>query len=69
MPAIGRIVTPVSLLSVAGLYHVTGTLDMAAIVRGGRDAGVEWYIAEQDEPSDALNDIATARQNLEALAR
>lgn len=46
-----------------------GTLDMAAIVRGGRDAGVEWYIAEQDEPSDALNDIATARQNLEALAR
>jgi len=46
-----------------------GTLDMAAIVRGGRDAGVEWYIAEQDEPSDALNDIATARRNLEALAR
>lgn len=46
-----------------------GTLDMAAIVRGGRDAGVEWYIVEQDDPADALVDIATARRNLEALAR
>jgi hypothetical protein len=31
--------------------------------------GVEWYIAEQDDPSDPLVDIATARRNLEALAR
>jgi sugar phosphate isomerase/epimerase len=46
-----------------------GTLDMAAIVRTGGEAGVEWYIVEQDDPADALVDIATARRNLEALAR
>jgi sugar phosphate isomerase/epimerase len=46
-----------------------GTLDMAAIVRNGRETGVEWYIVEQDDPADALVDIATARRNLEALAR
>ncbi len=46
----------------------TGTLDFAAIVAAGRVAGVEWYIAEQDEPRDELADIATARRNLEALA-
>lgn len=45
-----------------------GTLDMAAIVQAGREAGVEWYIAEQDEAADELADIATARRNLEALA-
>jgi sugar phosphate isomerase/epimerase len=47
----------------------TGALDMAAIVRNGRETGVEWYIVEQDDPADALVDIATARRNLEALAR
>ena len=46
-----------------------GTLDMAAIVAAGRAAGVEWYIAEQDEPADELVDIATARRNLVELAR
>lgn len=44
-----------------------GTLDMAAIVEEGRNVGVEWYIAEQDEPADALVDIQTAYRNLAAL--
>jgi sugar phosphate isomerase/epimerase len=42
-----------------------GILDVAGIVRAGREAGVEWYIAEQDEPQDALPDVATAYRNLE----
>jgi sugar phosphate isomerase/epimerase len=44
-----------------------GTLDLDRIVAAGRVAGVEWYIAEQDEPADALADVATARRNLAAL--
>ena len=47
----------------------TGALDMAAVVRNGRETGVEWYIVEQDDPGDPLVDIVTARRNLEALAR
>jgi sugar phosphate isomerase/epimerase len=46
----------------------TGILPFAAIVEAGRLAGVEWYIAEQDEPADAIADITTAARNLEALA-
>jgi sugar phosphate isomerase/epimerase len=45
-----------------------GILPMAAIVEAGRAAGVEWYVAEQDEPGDAVADITTAARNLEALA-
>ncbi len=33
-----------------------------------RDAGVEWYVVEQDEPQDAIADIALARRYLETLA-
>jgi sugar phosphate isomerase/epimerase len=44
-----------------------GTLPMAAIIEAGRAAGVEWYIAEQDEPLDALADIARAFTFLERL--
>jgi sugar phosphate isomerase/epimerase len=45
-----------------------GILDIPGIVDAGRDAGVEWYIAEQDEPQDALRDVATAYRNLELVA-
>ena len=45
-----------------------GTLDVPGIVDVGREAGVEWYIAEQDEPQDALRDVATAYRNLELIA-
>jgi sugar phosphate isomerase/epimerase len=46
----------------------TGILPFAAIVEAGRAAGIEWYIAEQDDPADAIADVATAARNLEALA-
>ena len=45
-----------------------GILDMASIVAAGREANVDWYIAEQDEPGDVLADIAVARRNLLSLA-
>jgi sugar phosphate isomerase/epimerase len=45
-----------------------GTLDFPTIVRAGRDAGVEWYIAEQDNPRDELTDIASAFRYLESQA-
>jgi hypothetical protein len=31
-------------------------------------AGVEWYIAEQDNPNDALEDVRTSLQYLRRLA-
>jgi len=46
-----------------------GTLRFADIIAAGEAAGVEWYIAEQDEPEDPLADIATAFRNLSALAK
>jgi sugar phosphate isomerase/epimerase len=45
-----------------------GTLAFPEIVKAGRAAGIEWYIAEQDEPGDAVADIATAARYLESLA-
>jgi sugar phosphate isomerase/epimerase len=45
-----------------------GILPFPAIVEAARSAGVEWYIAEQDEPRDPLNDIARAFHYLESLA-
>ena len=45
-----------------------GILPFPAIVEAARSAGVEWYIAEQDEPRDPLNDIARAFRYLESLA-
>jgi sugar phosphate isomerase/epimerase len=44
-----------------------GVLRWPAILAAARAAGVEWYIAEQDEPADALVDIASARRHLEGL--
>jgi sugar phosphate isomerase/epimerase len=45
-----------------------GTLPFPAIVTVARAAGVEWYIVEQDEPRDPLDDIVRARLYLETLA-
>ena len=45
-----------------------GTLDFPAIVEAGRSAGVEWYIAEQDDATAPLEDIATALRYLRSLA-
>ena len=45
-----------------------GILPFPEIVREARSAGVEWYIAEQDEPHEPLGDIARAFRYLESLA-
>ncbi len=45
-----------------------GILPFPAIVEAARAAGVEWYIAEQDEPRDPLADIARAFRYLQSLA-
>lgn len=45
-----------------------GILDMPAIVAAGRALGVEWYIAEQDEPRVILDDIASAYRYLSSIA-
>ena len=46
-----------------------GTLPFPAIVEAARSAGVEWFVAEQDEPADALDDIGRAFSYLDGLAR
>jgi sugar phosphate isomerase/epimerase len=45
-----------------------GNLSFPAIVEAARAAGVEWYIVEQDEPQEPLEDIASAFRYLESLA-
>ena len=45
-----------------------GVLDFPGIVAAAREAGVEWYVAEQDEPRDALADISRAYAYLHELA-
>lgn len=45
-----------------------GVLDWPAILDAARAAGVEWYIVEQDNPGDALTDIAAGRRHLAGLA-
>jgi sugar phosphate isomerase/epimerase len=45
-----------------------GILPFPAIIGAGRAAGVEWYIVEQDEPREPLDDIARSLRYLESLA-
>ena len=47
-----------------------GILDWGAILSASRDAGVEYYITEQDNPNpnDPLGDVATAYRNAEKAA-
>lgn len=46
-----------------------GTLPFPEIVEAARSTGVDWFVVEQDEPNDALDDIARAYVYLDALAR
>ena len=46
-----------------------GTLPFPDIVEAGRSAGVEWFVVEQDEPDDAIDDIERAFSYLDGLAR
>jgi sugar phosphate isomerase/epimerase len=46
-----------------------GVLPFPAIVDAARSAGVDWFVVEQDEPEDALEDVARALQYLGGLAR
>ena len=46
-----------------------GTLPFPAIVEAARAASVDWYVVEQDQPVDALEDIGRAFRYLSGLAR
>jgi sugar phosphate isomerase/epimerase len=45
-----------------------GSLPVPAIIEAARAAGVDWYIVEQDEPAEPLEDIASSLRYLESLA-
>jgi sugar phosphate isomerase/epimerase len=45
-----------------------GTLPWTTLLETADTAGVEWYIAEQDNPRDALEDAKTSLQHLLRLA-
>ena len=45
-----------------------GTLPWPALLEAADAAGVEWYIAEQDNPRDALEDVRTSLQHMRRLA-
>jgi sugar phosphate isomerase/epimerase len=46
-----------------------GILAIPSIIEAGRAAGVEWYVVEQDEPADAIADIASSYRYLETRTR
>ena len=46
-----------------------GTLPFPDIVDAARAAGVDWFVVEQDEPDDPLDDIKRAFAYLDGLAR
>jgi sugar phosphate isomerase/epimerase len=46
-----------------------GILPFPEIVEAARSTGVDWFVAEQDEPADAIADIGRALRYLESLAR
>jgi sugar phosphate isomerase/epimerase len=45
-----------------------GILPFPEIIEEARAAGVEWYVVEQDDPRDPLEDVARAYRYLESLA-
>ena len=45
-----------------------GTLPWTTLLEAADDAGVEWFIAEQDNPRDALEDVKASLQHLRELA-
>jgi sugar phosphate isomerase/epimerase len=46
-----------------------GILPFPEIVEAARSAGVDWFVVEQDEPDDALEDVTRALEYLEGLSR
>lgn len=46
-----------------------GVLPFPDLVEAARWSGVEWYVVEQDEPEDAIRDIARSLRSLRSLAR
>jgi sugar phosphate isomerase/epimerase len=45
-----------------------GTMPWSGLLEAADAAGVEWYVAEQDNPADALEDVRTSLQHLMELA-
>ena len=45
-----------------------GTMPWPDLLRAADELGVEWYIAEQDNPRDAMEDVETSLRKLERLA-
>jgi sugar phosphate isomerase/epimerase len=45
-----------------------GTMPWTELLEAADAAGVEWYIAEQDNPRDALADVRTSLHYLRGLA-
>ena len=45
-----------------------GTMPWPGLLQAAAAAGVEWYIAEQDNPRDALQDVSTSLQHMRSLA-
>jgi sugar phosphate isomerase/epimerase len=45
-----------------------GTLPWPTLLEAADAAGVEWYVAEQDNPRDALEDVRTSLQHMRRLA-
>ena len=45
-----------------------GTMPWTGLLEAADAAGVEWYIAEQDNPRDALEDVRTSLQHLREFA-
>jgi len=45
-----------------------GTMPWTGLLEAANAAGVEWYIAEQDNPRDALEDVSISLQYLRRLA-
>ena len=45
-----------------------GTMPWKGLLEAADAAGVEWYIAEQDNPRDALEDVRASLHNMRKLS-
>ena len=45
-----------------------GTMPWRGLLEAADAAGVQWYVAEQDNPRDALEDIRISLQSMRELA-
>jgi sugar phosphate isomerase/epimerase len=46
-----------------------GTMPWQGLLRAADDAGVEWYIAEQDNPRDAFEDVQSSLRYMQEVSR